>query len=124
MSVVLDTTFLVDLTRGEPAAHAALDELLSSGETLLVPSIVLVEYLAGSSRRDAAAERVRGAADVLPFTEEDALEAARLAAEAFREGRFPGWTDVMIGGFALNRGASAILTRNARHFPEGLARTY
>lgn len=122
MAVVLDTAFLVDYARGDPGAHAMLDRLVDEGETLLVSTLVLAEYLAGTTAQ--RAHVLGDAVEILPFTEGDALAAGALAKDALKEGSFPGWHDTMIAGFARHRGARGIVTRNARHFPREQVLTY
>lgn len=123
MAVVADTTFLIDLSRGDEGAHALLDRLVEAGEAILVPTIVLAQYLGGDPPAGDIA-LVRQATEVLPFTESDAEAAGRVAAEAFLRGEYAGWSDTMIAGFARSRGDLAIATRNARHFPPGRVQTY
>jgi predicted nucleic acid-binding protein len=120
MAVVADTTCLVDAARGHKGALSLLDRFAEEGELVLVPSIVIAEYLAGS--RDAASDlaNLGAAADLQPFTIEDAASAGAMARRALKDGAFPGWMDVLIAGFALNRGDLAVVTRNPKHFPKSL----
>ena len=124
MSVVLDSAFLADVRAGDSRALAALAALLADRETALVPAVVAAEYLAGS--RDAGADlgALEAAAVLMDFRIGDAQAAAELARRLFLRGKFPGWVDVMVGGFAKARGDLPIVTRNARHFPENRSRSY
>ena len=124
MSLVLDTAFLVDVARRSPAAVDLLRTLDAEAALLLVPSVVLAEYLAGFSDPSEAAAELRENAEVLDFSESDARSAAQIARAAIAAGHFPGWNDVLIAGFARNRGAEAVVTRNTRHFPGVKVRTY
>lgn len=124
MSLVLDSTLLADLRKGKPEAQALIRETAEEGALLLVPSIVIAEVLAGSADPAEDLARIRDHAEILDFSEGDARAAAALAREALMGGRFPGWNDVLIAGFALNRGAEAIVTRNSRHFPGVRIRGY
>lgn len=108
MAVVADTS-------------ALQDRLADENELILVPSIVVAEYLAGS--RDAMRDLadLAAAADLQPFTVGDAAEASALARRAIKKGSFPWWMDVLITGFASNRGDLAVVTRNPKHFPKSVA---
>ena len=124
MSVVLDSAFLSDVRRGHEGANGLLDRLVREGEVALVPSVVVAEYLAGS--RDPEADLV--ALDRATVLEDlrvgDARVAADLARRMFDGGRFPGWIDALVAGFAKSRGNLSIVTKNVRHFPESRTRTY
>lgn len=124
MAVVLDTSFLVDLERKRARAAALLDELVEEDHALLIPSVVVAEYVAGSRSPTTAVRRLHEAGDVQPFAVEDALVAGIIAADLFAKRAFPGWTDVLIAGFARARGELAIVTGNARNFPASPVRTY
>lgn len=115
---ILDTTFLVDLQRRDEKARKKLEELIDQDISLIVPTIVLAEYLGRSSRPKADTNRILETAVVLQFTVEDAQAAGRIASELYREGIFPGWSDVFIAGVAKQRGNLPIVTRNPKHFPK------
>lgn len=116
MPVVLDTAFLIDLARGDAAARETLRALADEREQLLVPTVVLAEYLAGGADARAALDLLRAAAELTPFTADDAVAAGEIAHEAHQAGRFPGWADVMIAASARTRGDLAVVTRNGRRF--------
>lgn len=117
MAGVLDTTFLVDLSRADQAARSLLEELADRDEPLLIPAIVVAEYLAGSQDPNHDLERLRRAGEILAFTLEDARAAAQVAQETLEAGRFPGWSDAFIAGVARHRGNLAVVTRNQDHYP-------
>lgn len=124
MTVVLDSTFLADVRNGDPGALRLLAELTAEDEAAVVPSVVVAEYLAGSRDPDGDLATLERAAALEDLRVGDAREAAALARRTFEAGRFPGWIDVLVAGFAKARGNLPIVTRNARHFPEGRTRTY
>lgn len=124
MAVVADTSFLIDLGRGNVGALDLLDRFREDHELVLVPSMVVAEYLAGSKDPDGDLDKLRNATELLPFTIPDAVEAGRLARETFDEGRFPGWMDALIAGFAARGGGLPIVTGNPRHFPSTETVTY
>lgn len=115
MTVVADASFLIDVDRSHPGALAILDRLEEAGEGLVLPSVVVAEVLTGAKDPRRALERLERGATILDYTKEDASEAARLARRALQAGRFPGWNDALIAGFASRRGLT-IVTRNPKHF--------
>lgn len=123
VAVVTDACFLIDLDRAHRGAVAAFDGLLAEGEAFVIPSVVVGEVLTGAEDPRRTLERLERAGTVSDFTKEDALEAGRLARAAMRGGRFPGWNDALVAGFAARRGL-AVVTRNPRHFPGVPTRTY
>lgn len=123
MTVVLDTSFLIDLSKHHAPAQSLLQQLKDDGELLLVPAVVAAEYLGGFANPAKALDALQQGAQVLPFEAADALAAAHLARAARASGRFQGWPDAMIAGFALERSAP-VVTGNPRHFPGVPTRTY
>jgi len=124
VTVVLDTSFLSDVRGGDDEAHRLLETLVREGETALVPSVVVAEYLAGSRDPEADFQALDRAATLEDLRVGDARAAALVARLMFRGGRFPGWIDVLVAGFAKARGDLPIVTKNARHFPESRTRGY
>ena len=124
MTVVLDTSFLSDVRRSNEGAHRLLERLVQEREAALVPSVVVAEYLAGSRDPEADFVTLDRAATLEDLGVRDARVAASLARDMFARGRFPGWIDTLVAGFAKARGDLAIVTKNARHFPESRTREY
>lgn len=118
MTVVLESSFLSDIRRGHAGAVDLLERLVRDGEAALVPSVVVAEYLAGSRDPEADLATLDRAAALEDFRVGDAQAAAALARGLFLRGRFPGWIDTLVAGFAKARGDLRVVTRNARHFPE------
>ena len=124
MTTVLDSSFLSDVRRGDDGAQRLLEQLVAEGEATLVPSIVVAEYLAGSRDPDADLATLERAVALEDLRVGDAREGASLARRMFEAGRFPGWIDVLVAGFAKARGDLSVVTKNVRHFPESRTRTY
>ena len=103
----VDTTFCVDLSKGEPSAIARAKELDSNRERLAIPAPALTEFLIGAFAK--GGRRLEGAIDlvsrmeVLPIDETTALEAARLGGEAIRHGNPIGTLDLLIAATARIR---------------------
>lgn len=85
--IVLDTSVLIDSLTGTKRSAPALRKAIERGERLMVPSLVLYEWLRGPRVRQEleAQEALFPAASALPF---GPLE-ARLAAELYRAVRRP-----------------------------------
>lgn len=117
MPVVADSSFLVDIERGHAGARALLERLAEEGTTVLIPTIVIAEYLAGVDQ-GVARERallLAASGEVIDFTLEDARAAAEVARTTIGEGLFPGWSDAFIAGIGRSRHAP-VVTGNPRHF--------
>ena len=78
--IVLDTSVLVDALCGDMDSERALRTALSSGRQLLLPSLVLYEWLRGPRvpRELAIQEALLPSDRALPFGPEEAAEAAHL----------------------------------------------
>jgi toxin FitB len=125
--IILDTNVISALMRSEPDQVVVrwLDAL--PPESLWTTAITVfevrlgLEILAVGQRRRlleaafAAALEEDFAGRVLPFDQEAAQAAGRLAAERRRAGRSVEIRDVQIAGIARAR-KSALATRNLRHF--------
>ncbi len=123
---LLDTTFLVDLVKGQvDAVHKARD-IDDSGQVACISVITVVEYLRGIhylfgndpkllARKLAKAESDLARFEVIPINERIGRIAAKIWAEIKRAGRPIGLADVLIAATAL-RDDLTILTRNVQHF--------
>jgi len=116
MGVTVDSSFVIDVLRGTPAALAKSREMDSKGEAKFLTTPVLYEVSAGllltRSRSEAAA--FRGLASrfaILPFDEPSAIKAAEIRAELMRLGRPKAHVDVMIAGIASAHGHT-LMTRD------------
>lgn len=118
MTVVFDSSFLSDVRGSDEDALRLLERLVGEGEGALVPSVVVAEYLAGSRDPSADLATLNRAAVLEDLRVGDAQVAASLARRMFERGRFPGWIDALVAGFAKARGDLRVVTRNVRHFPE------
>lgn len=78
--IVLDTSVLVDALCGDMDSEPAIRRAVSRGEQLILPSLVLYEWLRGPRRpREMhAQEALLPSGRALPFGPEEAAEAASL----------------------------------------------
>lgn len=124
MTVVLDRTFLMDLQAGETRARALLDDLVRCDVPMVVPAVVLPSILARASAPDIDVERIVEAAEVVPFTLEQARQAA--AVMRFRSSPAPlgDPTAPLVEATALDRRRLAVVTRTPRHYDRCRTRSY
>lgn len=112
----LETTFLIDFLRDEPAAVEAARGF--RGEPVATTEVCVFEVLAGAYRRpvgeDLAEQALRlfDRMEVLPVDRKAAVEAARLAGGLARRGGGAGPIDCLIAGAALSRGYRILVTRD------------
>ena len=106
----VDTTFCIDLAKGEAAAVERAKELDEKRERLAIPAPALTEFLIGGFAK--GGHRLKSALDlvsrmeVLPVDETVALEAARLGAQSIRDGKPVGTLDLLTAA-----------TARVRHYP-------
>ena len=113
--MVLDSTFLVDLSRSLPSAVRLLRDLVQRGRPLRVPTAVLMEVAAGTPDPEEAARAIAESFLLEDFDEATARIAAKAGHQALGTGRFPGWIDIVIAATALRYGEH-LVSRNERHF--------
>jgi predicted nucleic acid-binding protein len=113
--IVLDTSVLIDALTGTRRSAPALRRAIADGERLLVPSLVLYEWLRGPRRPEelAAQDALFPAAAALPFGPAEAARAAQLYVR-LRRGRGRE-IDLAIAACALTLGAR-LWTLNPRDF--------
>lgn len=78
--IVLDTSLLIDALSGSRRSAAALRRAIERGERLLLPSLVLYEWLRGPRLEEelTAQQALLPSEEALPFGEAEAAAAARL----------------------------------------------
>jgi predicted nucleic acid-binding protein len=130
--MLLDSTFLVDLMRGDPGARALLEAIEAGSEAARIPSPALAKLWEGAARSrhpPREAERLRDlllAMPQAPFAGEHAVACGRILAAAERAGAALDPFDAMVAAVA-SVDDETLVTRNARDFEriEGVRiRTY
>jgi len=113
--IVLDTSVLVDALCGPRRSAPAVRRAIEQGERILLPSLVLYEWLRGPRRSEelAAQEALFPASIALPFGPAEAARAAQLYV-ALPRGRGRE-IDLAIAACALTLGAR-LWTLNPRDF--------
>ena len=119
--MILDTTLLVDLLRGNADARDQVAALEHAGELLWVPTPVLFELWEGIERADRPererkrVEEILHAYTLIDFDARHAARAGQLSGALIRRGEMIDPIDAQIAGAALVEGRP-VLTRNVRHF--------
>jgi predicted nucleic acid-binding protein len=112
----LDTTFLIDVLRGQPEAGRRLSRLFEEGDAIYVNEIVVCEVASGSHVRPDP--DLHGLLRPLEFIQpgpESAVEAGQWRAEARRRGWTLSLSDALIAA-AARAVEATLLTRNVRDF--------
>ncbi|MGQ0535406.1 MAG: PIN domain-containing protein, partial [Methanobacteriota archaeon] len=119
--MIVDTSFLIDLLRGDTPALNLLERLEESSEALRVPAPCLFELWEGIERSrhpPREAERVNAILQGFPIVGLEARHATRagkLSGAMIRKGLRPDPLDVLIAGVALEEG-ERVVTRDERDF--------
>jgi predicted nucleic acid-binding protein len=117
MTILIDTSVIIDHLRGDKAATSAMRGAVASGERLASSILTKVEVLAGM--RPQEVQETRAVLDILhlvPVDDAIAEQAGAFANQYLRS--YPGVdvTDYVIAATAWNLGAQ-LWTRNIKHFP-------
>lgn len=117
MTIVVDTSVLIDHLRGDVATTAALRQASSAGERLVASVLTKVEILAGM--RPAEKEptrRLLGALDLVDVDDDISERAGTLANRFLRSHPGVDLVDYVIAG-TVQRLDAQLWTRNVKHFP-------
>ena len=118
--MILDSTFLIDVLRGDADVSELIGEIDASG-TPFVSAVTVMELHEGVHLADATdAERSRvsellAGINELPFDRACAMRAGEITARLVSEGEPIDETDVMIAATALVNDRP-VVTRNVDHF--------
>lgn len=119
----VDTTFIIDLLRGDRGATEKAEELDEAGGAATT-AVNLFEITYGLYRsrhidrqlRMSEVERLFSRMDIFPLDAGAAFEAGKILGALSREGQIIDVLDGMIGAIALVNGCDTIVTRNLDHF--------
>jgi predicted nucleic acid-binding protein len=117
MTILLDTSILIDHLRGGTAARDAMAGAVAEGERLTASVVVKVEVLAGMrAAEEAATRRLLDALEWFPVDDGVAEHAGLLANRFLRSHPGVDPVDFIIAATAIVHDAS-LWTRNLKHFP-------
>lgn len=119
--VVLDTTFIIHLLRGNQKAASKSKELPVPSYTtrLNVFEVLIGVYSKNqfeSSRALAILNDLLSSIKVLELDDKSGHLAAKLAAELNKNGQTIATSDILIAAIALANGQDTIVTQNVKHF--------
>ena len=120
--MILDTTFLIDLLRGEDEKVKWKSEELDEKFSIkAISSITMMELWRGalqSTNQEKEKKKIQELLHSLlnySFSEEEAKKSAEIEVELIKSGKLVDIEDIMIAGTALIKNEK-ILTRNIKHF--------
>lgn len=117
MTVVVDTSVLIDHLRGKPAAREALGGLIESGEAIVGTVLSRTEVLAGMrSSEEAGTLALLDTLEWLPVTADIADRAGRFAQTYLRSHVGVDTVDYVIAA-TVDAVGGRLWTRNVKHFP-------
>ena len=111
-----DTSFLIDVLRGEASAKFRVETLKTQGESVAIPAPVVTELLLGGLARGGRqlpeVLRLIGSLALLPTDLDVSREAAHIGWELRQQGRVLDLADLLIAGTARSQ-RLVLLTRDA-----------
>ena len=119
--MILDTTFLIDLMKEDPAAVKKLKELERDKITQNIAALTLYELSVGimlSTKPEKEKRKVLdtlASMNILDLNAKSAAKAGEVQGKLIREGKMIDPEDAMIAGIALLNN-EIVLTKNVEHF--------
>ena len=118
--VCLDTTFLIDVLRGDDCAAAQFEKFVNSSDAITVAAPSVFELsegiaLAKDDREQNMLSEFLQSLTVLDLDHESALAAGSVSAHLIRSADQIGKFDILIGTIARKHN-QAVLTRNVKDF--------
>lgn len=110
---VVEASVILAAQRGSLQAREVLAELMSSPETVILPTIALLEVRAGSKvakKWHAHLAEIQGTFEVVPLDEEAARLGGRIARQLARQGKTLHSADAALVGCGVLHGASVVVT--------------
>jgi len=125
--VCLDTSFIVDILRGNKESELFLEELDMRGDDIKLVAPSIMEVISGANlRTDPIQERdkineMMSSFNVLVLDEKSAVVAGDIESDLIMSGEMIPALDIMIGA-VVRENDEVLVTRNAKHFEriEGL----
>ena len=120
---IVDTTFIIDLSRNMPAALQKSLEL-NKEDRVFCTEVSIYETLMGvfsikNIDHEGKLQKFEDLFDkfyILGLDHESAIKSAKIAGQLILEGKAISHTDCMIAGIALSNNINTIITRDKEHF--------
>lgn len=119
--VCLDTSFIIDLLRGEEKAKDIKNELNKKNELITITSPSIIELITGANLSSASEKEKEKINEFLSFTTIFNLDrtssflAGDIEANLIKKGKKIEIEDIMIAAITINNNET-LLTRNKKHF--------
>jgi len=119
--VCLDTTFLVDLIRGNEKVRSLKDNIDKGSEavTIATPSIIeLIKGLKIGNMRENEEEKINvlvSSLNILNLDKDSAILSGRIEGELIKKGDMIDLEDIMIAAISITNNEK-LITRNEKHF--------
>ena len=120
--VCLDTAFLADLFRKNPAAEKKLKELVEARERISITVMTVAELYNGAYKSNRAkeekakVEQIKRRFLILEMNESGAQKFGELLSRLEKSGKTISDRDVLIAAIAISKGENTIVTRNEKDF--------
>lgn len=119
--VCLDTSFIIDVLRGDQHARKVMDEIIADNDTTSIATPTLMELQTSIAlnrkgyKEEQIIDKIIASSVILPLDHELAVRAGQIEAELIHSGEMIPPVDIMIAAIALQQNET-ILTRNSKHF--------
>lgn len=119
--VCLDTSFIIDVLRGDQKAKKTTDDLIANNDTTSITTPTLMELQTSIAlnrrglREQNLIDKIIASSVILPLDSKSATRAGEIEAELILSGEMIPPIDIMIAAIALQNKES-VLTRNSKHF--------
>ena len=120
--VCLDTAFLADLFRKNPAAEMKLKEFVDAREEISITVMTVAELYFGAYKSNrleeekAKVEQIKRRFLILEMNESAAQKFGELLSRLEKSGKTISDRDVLIAAIAISKGENTIVTRNEKDF--------
>ena len=120
--VCLDTAFLADLFRKNPAAEMKLKEFVDAREEISITVMTVAELYYGAYKSNrleeekAKVEQIKRKFLILEMNESGAQKFGELLSRLEKSGKTISDRDVLIAAIAISKGENTIVTRNEKDF--------
>ena len=118
--VCLDTSFIIDVLRGDQKAKKTTDALIANNETTSIATPTLMELQTSLTlnsrgvREYNLIDKIIASSVILPLDSKSATRAGEIEARLILSGEMIPPIDIMIAAIALQN-KEAVLTRNVKH---------